>query len=51
MKETNMSNTKPDISIIIPVYNIEKFLRECIESLIHQTLKTIEIILIDDRFN
>lgn len=37
-----------DLSIIVPVYNIEKFLRQCIESLINQTLKTIEIILIDD---
>lgn len=35
-------------SIIVPVYNVEKYLRECIESLVNQTFKNIEIILIDD---
>lgn len=36
------------ISVIIPVYNTEKYLRECLESVINQTLKDIEIICIDD---
>lgn len=36
------------VSIIIPVYNVEKYLRECINSIINQTLKDIEIICIDD---
>ena len=36
------------ISIIVPVYNVENFLPKCIESLIRQTYKDIEIILIDD---
>ena len=36
------------ISIIIPVYNTEKYLRRCIESAINHTLKDIEIICIDD---
>lgn len=36
------------ISIIIPVYNVEKFLNRCIESVINQTYKNLEIILIDD---
>ena len=36
------------VSIIIPVYNVEKFLKECLESLIHQTLEDIEIICIND---
>lgn len=36
------------ITIIIPVYNIEKYLRKCIESVIEQTYKNIEIILVDD---
>ena len=36
------------MSIIVPVYNAEKHLRECIESIINQTLKEIEIILIND---
>lgn len=36
------------ISIIVPIYNVEKYLEECIESIINQTYKNIEIILIDD---
>ena len=36
------------ISIIIPVYNVEKYLSNCIDSVIGQTYKNIEIILIDD---
>ena len=36
------------ISVIIPIYNVEKYLSECLDSVIHQTLKDIEIICIDD---
>ena len=36
------------ISIIIPVYNVEKYLKECLDSITNQTLKDIEIICIDD---
>ncbi len=36
------------ISVIIPVYNVEKYLRECLDSVVNQTLKEIEIILVDD---
>ena len=36
------------ISVIIPVYNVEKYLPECIESIINQTYKKLEIILIND---
>lgn len=38
----------PKVSIIIPVYNVEKYLDKCIESAIRQTLQDIEIILVDD---
>lgn len=38
----------PKISVIVPVYNSEKYLHRCIESLINQTLTDIEIILIND---
>ncbi|MDR3091047.1 MAG: glycosyltransferase [Clostridiales bacterium] len=36
------------ISIIVPVYNVEKYLRECVESIMNQTYKRLEILLIDD---
>ena len=36
------------ITIIIPVYKVEKFIRECIESVINQTYSNLEIILVDD---
>ncbi|HEO8648038.1 TPA: glycosyltransferase family 2 protein [Streptococcus agalactiae] len=36
------------ISIIIPIYNVEKFLEECIDSVLNQTYKNIEILLVDD---
>ena len=38
----------PKISVIIPVYNIEEYLSDCLETVIKQTLKEIEIICIDD---
>lgn len=38
----------PKVSIIVPIYNVEKYLERCLDSLINQTLKEIEIILIDD---
>lgn len=36
------------ISVIVPVYNIEKYLSQCLDSIIHQTYKNLEIILVDD---
>lgn len=43
-----MNNISPKVSIIVPVYNVERFLDRCVESLIKQTLADIEIILVDD---
>lgn len=39
---------KPLVSIIVPVYNVEQFLDTCIESLVKQNYKQVEIILVDD---
>ena len=41
-------NKNPDITVIIPVYNTDKYIEECILSIINQTIKNIEIIFIDD---
>ncbi len=45
--ETN-AIPKPVVSVIVPVYNVEAYLRRCVDSLLTQTLKEIEIILVDD---
>ena len=42
------NNMAIDVSVVVPVYNTEKYLPECIESLIHQTLKNVEFIFVDD---
>ncbi len=39
---------EPLISIIVPIYNVEKYLNRCIESIVNQTYKNLEIILVDD---
>ena len=38
----------PKVSVIIPVYNVEEYLRECLDSVVNQTLKDIEIICVND---
>ena len=36
------------VSIVVPIYNVEAFLNKCVNSLVNQTYKNIEILLIDD---
>lgn len=38
----------PKISVIVPIYNVEKYIKRCIESLVNQSYKNLEIILVDD---
>lgn len=44
----NQIDFEPKVSVIIPVYNVEEYLRQCLDSVINQTLKEIEIICVDD---
>lgn len=39
---------QPKVSISVPIYNVESYLQQCLDSLVNQTLKDIEIILVDD---
>lgn len=39
---------QPIISVIVPVYNVEEYLEECVNSLVNQTLKNIEVILVNN---
>lgn len=41
-------HNQPLVSVIVPIYNVEKYLRRCIDSIIKQTYKTLEIILVND---
>ena len=38
----------PKVSLIIPVYNVENYIEKCLDSVINQTLKDIEIIIVND---
>lgn len=48
MMTSEMQYQNPLISVIIPIYNVEVFLRECLDSVLDQTYRNLEIILIDD---
>ena len=40
--------TTPYFSIIIPMYNVEKYIRICVDSILNQTFKDFEVIIVDD---
>ncbi|WP_294958153.1 glycosyltransferase family 2 protein [Sulfurovum sp.] len=48
MNNTSNFQKEPLVSVLIPLYNAEKYFGECIQSVINQTYKNIEIIIVDD---
>lgn len=47
--ETNITkNEKPYFSVIIPVYNVERYLKKCLDSVLDNTFKNLEVICVDD---
>ena len=40
--------TTPLISVIVPVYRVEEYLERCVKSILFQTYKNLEVILVDD---
>ncbi|MDQ1143763.1 glycosyltransferase involved in cell wall biosynthesis [Bacillus sp. SORGH_AS 510] len=47
-KDLQMGKSEIKVSVIVPIYNVEKFLSKCIETIINQSYKNLEIILVDD---
>ncbi len=43
-----MSEREPKISVIVPVYKVEPYLRKCLDSIVNQTYRNLQIILVDD---
>ena len=43
-----MKRIKPMISVIVPVYNTKTYLRECVDSILRQDYRNLEVILVDD---
>ena len=43
-----MTKNKPKVSVVVPIYKVEKYLCECVDSILAQTLHDIEVILVDD---
>lgn len=43
-----MNVNSPKVSIIVPVYNVEKYLHRCVDSILLQTFTDFELLLIDD---
>lgn len=50
-KKRSMKKAKPKVSIIVPVYNTKDFIYDCLDSLVNQTYKNIEIVIVDDGSN
>lgn len=47
-KSVDINNKEPLVSVIVPTYNVEEYIKQCVDSLLDQTYKNIEVICIDD---
>ena len=41
-------NKKPEVSVVVPAYNVEEYIGQCLKSILKQTFENIEILCIDD---
>lgn len=49
MADSRVNHTaSPEVSVVVPVYNVEPWLRECLDSILGQTLENIEVICVND---
>ena len=48
MNAAQVGSQRPKVSVVVPIYKVERYLAECVDSLFRQTLREIEIILVDD---
>ena len=48
MKNAGLSNQNPLVSVVIPVYNVERYIEEALESVLNQSYSNLEILIIDD---
>ena len=42
-------NLLPKVGLIVPIYNVQKYLAECLDSLLNQGYENLEIVLVDDK--